>query len=229
MTGPTEDLTEHLLATEALPPEWQDWLEADGVPGEAADRAGSTILQSTPMPDTPWRITGDSTATWALRKVREAEAELTRIQDAANAEFAKVEDWTKRARRRHVRTAEFFRNHLREYLRALIEDGQVKLTAKGGGTYTLPTGNLTRRAGSPSVEFYDEEAFIAWALDNRTELVNIEARKAATKESLLAKELPADDLEGDTVVVLLDPDTGEVVPGVRIITGEATDDAKPTP
>lgn len=218
----TDDLHEHLLEAEELPPEWLAWLDSEGVPGEPGERGGTIVQSDAEKPETPWNISGDRTATWALRKIAEAEAELRRIKDAADQEIKRVSAWRDRAGRQPQRTADFFRDRLREYLRALIEEGKVKLTSKGGGTYKLPAGDLTRRAGSTSVEFYDEEAFIAWALDNRTELVKIEARKQATKDALLAKE---DD--GD--LILLDPETGEVVPGVHIITGEATDDAKVAP
>ncbi len=167
--------------------------------------------------DEQWRIDGDRTATWALRKIREAEAELDRIDQLARDEHQRIADWATEAMHGPCRTIAFFTGHLVRYRRDLEADNP-KLPA----TYKLPDGNLTRRASPVRVIVDDEQAFLEWAGHHAPQLVKRTALPGELRQ--WRHTVGAEPGESD-----ISDDTGERVPGVHVRRDEPRYDAKATP
>lgn len=153
-----------------------------------------------------WRIDGDNTATWALRKLAAIQAERDRIKLLHQAEVSRLDAWAADADRALSHDADFFTARLTEY-RLELEQANPDLPK----TYKLPAGSLARRAGRESTYIGDEAEFIAWATVNCPDALRVTAKVAP-----LAKwERTTTDGE----VRVVSPD-GELVPGVRIIRGD---------
>ena len=150
-----------------------------------------------------WRIDGDETATWAGRKLGQAEGEMARIKAIADTEIQRIEAWRDDALRIAERDVDFFTARLVEYRRDL-EAANPKLAK----SYKLPTVVLKRRAGRESTRITDPAAFIAWAEANHPDAVKVRRDPLV---SALA-DLPRDD-NGQLVA-----DGGEIVPGVESVT-----------
>lgn len=155
----------------------------------------------------PWRVDGDRTAAWALRRIAEHQAEIGRVIVAAAADISAVKAWEADATRAPRRSIEFFEAALIDY-RHRMEAENPKLPS----TYKLPGGNLTRRAGRVRFTVVDEDALLAWAEQNAPDVI---ARRA------LVSPLKSDDYtvviddDGEPAGPVVTAD-GEVVPGVRV-------------
>jgi hypothetical protein len=229
----TDDLQRHLAESYELPEEWQQWLDTD--PREDG-------FAEAPAPRTPevaWRIDNDHVATWALRKLADAEREILRVTDLAMTEVERVKQWLEQASKRPARDAEFFRSHLAAYWRRQVDALMAPMLERGmtpeeawdelkSKSLSLPTGKLTARRTPPGVEVVDEEAFVRWAQENGyTELL---LSKPALNE---IKALPV--IDGEVVVLVgveADDAGGSVevpspVPGVKPKPVEFRFDAKP--
>lgn len=148
-----------------------------------------------------WAIDGDATATWALRRLAAARAELARIEDRHADERNRLDRWATDASRGPLHDAEFFTGKLIDYRRQL-EAADPKLRA----TYPLPGGSVKRRKGSQQVEVTDEASFVEWATANAPRLLAVAPSKAAIREALVVTD--------EETGILVDPATGEQVPGV---------------
>lgn len=183
----------------SVEPEWvDDWeSDRDRTAGFEAERVEEAFA-----------ITDDSAATWALRKVARAEAEVARVLAVANGEIARINQWKADACRGPVDDIGFFKAHLVDYRRRL-EDADPKLPK----TYKLPAGDLTVRKGPSRVEVTDEEAFVAWAEVNDPELLSRKPLVSRLKDGY--RPVPPDGDETVERVTSIVSGSGEVVPGVR--------------
>lgn len=161
-----------------------------------------------------WAITDDVVARWAFRKLNAAQAEQARIRADAQAEIDRVTAWAEQAAAGPAHDAAFFTAKLVEYRRTL-EAANPKLP----GSYKVATGTIKRNPGQPSTKVVEKDRFVAWALTN--------APAALKHEPLVSAmaDWPRKDLSEVTVIV--DPSSGEVVPGVEVVEGDATYSAKP--
>jgi phage host-nuclease inhibitor protein Gam len=237
MTG----LSQHMADAYELPPEWQEWLDKPEivVTDEHEVRgAPNTTVRLRPEPETPWRIENDHVATWALRKLGQAEEQRRHVEELARAEIERIEEWKARELRRPTRDAEFFRSHLSAYWRRQMDALMAPMLERGmtpeeawdelkRKSLSLPTGTLTARRTPAGVEVVDEEAFVRWAQENGyTELLRAKPALDALKA------LPA---EGDAVYVEIpgsggpspEPPDRYAVPGVKPKPVEYRYDAKP--
>lgn len=196
---------------EGLVEEWAS--DRDAVSGHLAEVAEEVFVPApdgAPDPlddDAPlWEITDDGAAGWALRKIARANRELFRLQDAADHEVAAIRAWLDEASSPLARTVGFFESKLIDYRRRL-EDESPELAA----TYKLPGGDLTRRAGRLRTTVVDPEAFTAWALVNEPSAVQL--KPLTSPLTKLARFVATAD------GVVVDEETGEVVPGVQVSMG----------
>lgn len=145
-----------------------------------------------------YRIGGDKEATWALRKIAQAEAEIARIRQQAIAETTRINEWGAAAERGPQSTVDFFTGKLIEY-RRLLEDANPHLPQ----TYKVVGGRIARRKGRASTKVTEPDLFVKWAQQNAPDAV-----KVTPLVSALASWKRTDAGE------LVSPD-GETVPGVQ--------------
>lgn len=150
-----------------------------------------------------WRVDGDKTATWALGKLKAARAEAERLRANAKELIEEIQFQLGLDLKGPEDDASFFESALIEYRRTL-EDANPKLPK----TYKLPLGRLKTRVGSKSTLVSDPDALVAWLTEHgKTEAVKAEPRVSVVKE--LFPEL-------------VDPESGERLPGVEFLMGDDT-------
>ena len=154
-----------------------------------------------------WRITDDSSAQWALRKLK---AEIDRLDDInaqAVAEIAKVENWRELVSKSHKQTVTYFENQLRDYMLRVREE-------EGRKSIVLPDGEVQSRTIKAKAQVADKELFLKWCLANHREgwiRTKEEPNLEAVKDAV--------EFNGDSVVDTL---TGEVVEGLVVVEEDIT-------
>lgn len=162
-----------------------------------------------------FEVNNKDRANRAVWKIGRIEADLGEDEALYKAERARLEAWITDRRVRAERAVEFLTT-LTAGFHAIVlaEDPKRK-------TITLPAGDLVARK-QPDVWEIDGAEVLAWAEENgRADLVRTrdpEVDRPAVKKALR----PA---EGSSRA--LDPDSGELVPGVRVTPGEVRFTAKP--
>lgn len=111
-----------------------------------------------------------------------------------------------------IAKAEWLRSSLRLYHAARLADDPSEKTVK------LHAADLVSRAEQPEWVYDDEGAFLAWAEDEHPELVNNPPPPAKTPKKADVKQALKPESAGEPgqVVKVLDPKTGEVVPGLSV-------------
>lgn len=142
-----------------------------------------------------FRLTDDQQADWALRKIAEADAELTRMTE-----------WYQRqielAQQKHEERVRYFTGLLQDYF------GQVPVKeTKTMSKYELPSGRLVMNKAKDDYKAADTEALLSWCIANDPELVKI---STAPKWAEIKKRLVT--VDGKAV----DKETGMNVDGVEI-------------
>jgi len=92
---------------------------------------------------------------------------------------------------------------LRQYHQALLAKEPKRTSV------SLPAGTLKSKQNPDKVEVVDTNAFVAWALEEQPALLKHEPRKSLIKQTLR--------VNGSALV---DPTTGEKVPGLVAVAGE---------
>jgi phage host-nuclease inhibitor protein Gam len=158
-----------------------------------------------PTPDERdgFAITDDDLAEWALRKLAAYRSEIARIQARAKDEIETVKMWE------HDRTKSLF-GHVAFMESALIDyRRRLELTdPKLPQTYHLTAGAITRRKGSRHIVIHDPEAFEEWAWVNKRDALKVVARVSNLTEGTWTVD--------EELAVIVNPETGETVPGVRV-------------
>ncbi len=155
-----------------------------------------------------WQIRSSEEADWAGRKLQQIYAEC----DEAKQQWARVvdqaTDWLVGITDPLDRDIEFFEGHLSAWLEREIEADDSK---KPRQSRSLPCGVTVKRTkGRERVDVFDEDAFVAWALDtDHTDL--IKTKHAPSKVDI------AGLTQHDGQFITED---GEIVPGVTVVTGE---------
>lgn len=164
-------------------------------------------LQS--MPDEQerqkFKIENIEQANWAVRKIAAARAAIREREELARAEIERIKRWLEDETQELQRDIEFFEGLLKEYhVKQLAKDSKAK-------TIKLPYGVLKMRKQQPKIERNDEQ-LKAWAKENKPDVLIPQEPKldwAGLKKVL--------KIAGDKMI---DPDTGEAVPGVTVIERE---------
>jgi phage host-nuclease inhibitor protein Gam len=142
-----------------------------------------------------------------LRKLRRIEERAQRVRDVAQAERELIDEYERAELAKVDHDRAWLTESLRQYHRArLTDDPKAK-------TIRLPNGTLKARAQQPLWE-YDESQFIAWALDNRAELVRQIVQERPDKTAV--RDQVSDGHLAIAGVSLVEADTGEPIPGVTI-------------
>lgn len=159
-----------------------------------------------------WRIDGDNTAAWAMRKAAALQARIDANTAIAEAEYERVQAWLAEVNRPIEHDLAFFTGHLENYARVQrLADPERK-------TFRYPHGCVVSRKPPPTVEV-DEDVFVPWARGHAPELLKVDEVvkvKLATLKALQATD--------DGTVVTAD---GEPLPGVTSVQPEVTFVVKP--
>lgn len=172
---------------------------------EAAYNLGDDVAEDTGL----FLLDNADKADWALRKVARIRRRLDDAVEVADAEMTRVREWLDAERARAHKDERFLLMMLESYhQRILAEDPKAK-------TVRLPAGELKARATLPNVEYVDADAFVTWARATRPDLLREkwEPAKADVKKALTFAVRHADDSDANERVVV-DPGTGEQVPGL---------------
>lgn len=165
------------------------------------------VLDEIGRPDDPdtFTVDSDNAADWVMRKAAKATAEIARIDAMAAERIETIARWAQDAKAAHESTLGWARGLLADYhQRVLSEDPKRK-------TLDLPTGRVKSRTLKAAPEVADVEAFLSWAGDSELVRVKREPAKAEINKRL--------KVAGDQV---LDPETGEVVPGLGVTAAHTT-------
>ena len=151
-----------------------------------------------------FQIEDDSSAGWAMRRLRSIQSRMAENMDIANEEHRRITAWLGSVNQPLQRDENFFTAILTEYAltcRANPDDGRK--------TISLPAGKISTRAPS-LVWSIDPDTFIPWAKENDPDLIKVKIEPALSevKKSLLAQD--------DSAITA----DGEVVPGVSTHMGE---------
>jgi Bacteriophage Mu Gam like protein len=168
-----------------------------------------------------WIVDNQGKAIWASRQLSELQERIEAVEALAQneiarleAKIAKVRNWNEDAQREDRRRAAYFQGQLEEYaLRVREETGDRQKHV------LTPYVRVSTTASQPKVEVTDKSAFTDWALANqRLDLLHI-TTTTRTEPALVAIKAELHDGENGEVV---DPLTGESVPGLRPIPARIT-------
>lgn len=145
-----------------------------------------------------------------LRRLAKVRADMAEVNATAQRQIDQAQDWRDERLMVLANKERWLVDGLEMWHRAVLADDPSRKTI------SLPCGTLKARQQQPVWEF-DDEAFIAWALDNNDALVRIPepkpaVDKAAAKKTLITQIEGAAPGEPRPAVT---PE-GEIVPGVTV-------------
>lgn len=150
-----------------------------------------------------FKVTNAKTADWVFRKILYINKKIKEVEEIAQEEINRIENWNKRENQRYEDIKDFFEsliiNHIFEQ-KAI--DPSYKLSTPYGSAYMKAAAEKW---------IYDEEMVIKWLDKNNKNLINI--KKTIDKREL--KKVSA-VIDGNAI----DVNTGEVIEGINIEPGE---------
>src|SRR5690625_2727835 len=147
-------------------------------------------------------IDSDDKADWALRKIKEAENEIEKVEYFAESQVRQVENWKEKETDKHHESIDYFQSLLAEYLQnKRKEDPKLK-------SITLPTGNVGFRKRQPKWVYNDNVLLKALESENMNDLIRIEKKldKRSSRKAFKVADNKA-----------INPETGEVIEGIQIV------------
>lgn len=146
-------------------------------------------------------IDNDSKADWAVRTIREAQAERDRLLALAEQRIAELTEQMEGIRERCIRNTEHLMQQLGQYM-GMVKTKQTKTQE----TYQLLSGKLVHKYGGYDYK-RDDQQVIAWCMANgRGSMVKV-------KEELDWAELKKTLTVQDDMAVTED---GEIIPGIVV-------------
>lgn len=156
-----------------------------------------------------WRIDGLGRATWAMRKLRDIEAQRAEIRRVVEAEVDRLNQWAVTADAPLARDASFFEGVLSLYaLQVRADSPKDKRGEPTVKSITTPYGVVQTRESGGGWKATDEA--LEWARKAHPELV--ETIPATERFKVAAAKVALDV----TPVGVVDPDTGDLVPGITV-------------
>ena len=148
-----------------------------------------------------FRVENKEQAEWCLRQISRLLSKREEVKSLAQAEIEKITAWKNDQTESIQKSISFFEFLLIEYHQQIFKENPKAKTIK------LPSGKLEARKAQPEY-LRDKETMLPWVEQNRPEFV-------ITKKELdwagLKKVLKYENGMG------IDPDTGEAVPGLKVI------------
>ncbi len=159
------------------------------------------LSADTPEKKERFQVKDKEQAEWCLRQISRLMREQKEIESTAQAEIEKITAWKNDQTESIQKSISFFEFLLIEYHQQIFKENPKAKTIK------LPSGKLEARKAQPEY-LRDKETMLPWVEQNRPEFV-------ITKKELdwagLKKVLKYENGMG------IDPDTGEAVPGLKVI------------
>lgn len=161
-----------------------------------------SLLEGDAGMHTPFEIASDQDAEWAARRICHMEAERDRVIQIAKACIETYQAQIDKVTAACSRDTDYLRGLLEQYF-----DTVPHQKAKTQETYRLATCRLKRKRQEPKYDF-DQNALLSWAAATNSTYVRTKMEPAwsAIKEACI--------VEGDALV---HRETGEVVPGVKVV------------
>lgn len=155
--------------------------------------------------DEGFRVDTPEQAAWAMRKYRSLAQKAAKNEELAKAEKNRIDLWLDRVNESIWGNMEFFERHLEAYA--------MKERSAGKKSVDLPDGKISTRSVAPKV-LLDKSTFLQWALEH-------------DRQDLLRTTYSPDmDAINDSVVTdgakVIDPETGEVIPGAEATPGSVS-------
>jgi len=148
-----------------------------------------------------FRVKDKEQAEWCLRQISRLMREQEEIESTAQAEIEKITAWKNDQTESIQKSISFFEYLLIEYHQQILKENPKAKTIK------LPSGKLEARKAQPEFQ-RDVETMLPWVEQNRPEYIVV---KKDINWAGLKKILEYRNGTG------IDPDTGEVVPGLTVI------------
>ncbi|HHW30010.1 MAG TPA: hypothetical protein GXX21_10740 [Syntrophomonadaceae bacterium] len=168
----------------------------------------SELMEDLPeeLPETPeqkerFRVKDKEQAEWCLRQISRLLSKREEVKSLAQAEIEKITAWKNDQTESIQKSISFFEYLLIEYHQQIFKENPKAKTIK------LPSGKLEARKAQPEYQ-RDKETMLPWVEQNRPEYIVV---KKDIDWSGLKKVLKFQNGTG------IDPDTGEVVPGLTVI------------
>lgn len=162
-------------------------------------------------------------AAWAARKLRYHQAKIAEARALADAEKAHIDDWLAAETARHQPDADYFEGLLVRWwqseIAAQLDDADGDWSKVRTKSRHLPAGEVAARKTPDSLVVTDSEAFLGWLKANRPELVETVEKPKISEGKRLMTVGPREPDETEPwaeVASLVDPVTGETVPGVTV-------------
>ncbi len=158
------------------------------------------------LPEAPeqkerFQVKDKEQAEWCLRQISRLSKEQAEIESTAQAEIKKITTWKNDQTESIQKSISFFEYLLTNYHRQVLQENPKAKTIK------LPSGKLEARKAQP--EFIrNKEEMLPWVEKNQPDYIVI---KKDIDWAGLKKVLNYENGTG------IDPDTGEVVPGLTVI------------
>lgn len=148
-----------------------------------------------------FKVTDDSAANWALRKIKHYQEQQEQNNALALAEIEKIEAWNKQENQKAQGSIDYFQGLLAAYaLRKRETDPKFK-------SLKLPNGSIKFRKQQPAFKYDDDLLLQSLKKSDRADLIKVKEMpdKTAIKKAFV--------LQDDR---LIDPETGEFVEGVTV-------------
>lgn len=163
-----------------------------------------------------FEIEDDGAAAWAMRKLQRLRRQQRTNEAIASEEIDKIRGWLGDVNDGLERSATYFEAILSHYAlrcRQNPDDGRKSIS--------LPAGKIATRTPSPHWHV-DPAHFIPWAETHRPDLLRVKIEPALSE----IKRAFAPIFDAPTSDAI-DPDSGEVIPGVRISSADVTATVNP--
>ena len=150
-----------------------------------------------------FKITDDSLADWAVRKIADERAELARLKELADEQIARIMEKVAEAEKRCENNTSFMTSKLAEYF-----ETEPHKETKTKHSYRLLSGALVKKIGGVSMEKDDEKLLEYFKNSGNEDMIQTVEKP---KWGEFKKRL---EIVGGQIV---DKDTGEIVEGVAIV------------
>lgn len=150
-----------------------------------------------------FKITDDSLADWAVRKIADERAELARLKELADEQIARIMEKVAEAEKRCENNTSFMTSKLAEYFETVPHK-----ETKTKHSYRLLSGALVKKIGGVSMEKDDEKLLEYFKSSGNDDMIQT-VEKPKWGEFKKRLEIVAGQI--------VDKDTGEIVEGVAIV------------